>query len=93
VLSVGNTGIEEDDDNCTVIKEMVQRESHAKEDYNNRINTEAIAGNLVGYQILKKVHGKESPDYEELNQKERDLNTLRQNLSEMNTHISSKQSS
>ncbi len=93
MISVGNTGVEEDDDNCTVIKEMVQRESQAKEDYNNRINTEAIAGNLVGYQILKKVHGKESPNYEELNQKERDLNSLRQNLSEMNTHISSKQSS
>ncbi len=39
------------------------------------------------------MHGSEPPNYEELNQKEKDLNSIRQNLSELNTRISGKQSS
>jgi hypothetical protein len=39
------------------------------------------------------VHGSEPPNYEELNQKEKDLNSIRQNLSELNTRISGKRSS
>lgn len=50
-MSVGNSGYE-DDDNCTVLKEMIDRETAGNEEYANRVTTEAIAGNLVGYQLL-----------------------------------------
>jgi hypothetical protein len=53
VTSVDNIEFQEDDDNCTVIKEMIDRDSKHSLDNSNRINTEAIAGDLVGYQILK----------------------------------------
>jgi hypothetical protein len=74
-----------DDDSLTVVEEMLKRvesdQTSSKDGASNhseRPTTEAIAGNLVGYQMLKMVHGNETPDYEKLRLYEMDLQKVRE---------------
>jgi len=55
---------------------------------NERVTTEVMAGNLVGYQLLKMVHNHDIPNYEELSAKEINLLKIREMAENLNIHES-----
>ena len=80
-----------DDENCTVFQEMIKRENSSVEDARERVNTEAMAGNLVGYKMLQLVHKQDTKNYEELLGREQDLQKIRE-MAESSTFNSSHKS-
>ena len=81
-----------DDENCTVFQEMIKREYSSVEDARERVDTEAMAGNLVGYKMLQLVHKQDTnKNYEELLGREQDLQKIRE-MAESSTFISSHKS-
>ena len=85
--SIVSKNFDNEDDNCTVIQEMLRRDT-LNNDEINRGDTEMIAGNLVGYKMLQLVHKQSNQNYEELFNREQDLQKIRE-MAELSTHISS----
>ena len=80
-----------DDESCSVFQEMIKRDNSSGEGLRERIDTVAVAGNLLGYKMLQLVHKQDTKNYEELLGREQDLQKIRE-MAESSTFNSSHKS-